>query len=189
MLKRHWIGIAVGVLSLALIASPALGAGPRVTASGTPRQGEWRGRTDQRSRLIFDVVETRRGRVVQPVDVEVLATCQETGDQIDVGFGGGQKVLQPDGSFRFRFSDPFFGSFTFSGILGKSDGSGTVSFSLAALIGLKKTQLCTSGDVGWSASAPGTTSTSTSPAHREPDYMVRFSQDRSGHLTWTVTKG
>jgi hypothetical protein len=186
MLGRRWLGVTMVVLALGMIAStPAMGAS--AAAKPGAQQGEWRGKSAQGLRLIFDVLLTRRGMVVQPVDIEAIATCGATGDQIEFGFGGGQLRLHDDGTFKMNFSDPFFGQFRFNGTLGDTTGSGTVEASLAALTKGLGTQLCTSGAVPWKASAPGQGAGAAEGGH--PDYMIHFGRDRSGHVTWSITKG
>jgi hypothetical protein len=186
MRRTRWAGLAVAAVALALIAStPALGAGTTVKPGA--QQGEWRGKTEQGTRVIFDVLQTRRGLVVQPQDVEVFATCDVSGDQLELGFGGGQLRLHQDGTFKIRFYDPFFGDLRFAGTLGDTEGTGTASFALAGLLRNGGLQLCASGDVSWKAHAP-TFGSSPAGAGR-PDYRIHVSQDRLGHLTWTVTQG
>jgi len=80
------------------------------SAAKPPHQGQWRGKSAQGTREIFNVLRTKKGLTIQPWDLEFVATCSTSGAQIGLGFGGGSQVLGKDGSFSFHLFDPFFGS-------------------------------------------------------------------------------
>jgi len=151
-----------------------------------PHQGQWRGKSSQGTREIFNVLRTRKGLTIQPWDLEFVATCSVTGDQIGIGFGGGEQVLGKDGSFSFHFFDPFFGSFDFQGQLGRTTGTGTGSIAMPALLKKGGAQDCTSGSVTWKASSPGGSSSSSAV---KVSYHIQITRSPSGQLSWTVTKG
>ena len=151
-----------------------------------PHQGQWRGKSSQGTREIFNVLRTRKGLTIQPWDLEFVATCSVTGDQIGIGFGGSEQVLGKDGSFSFHFFDPFFGSFDFQGQLGRTTGTGTGSIAMPALLKKGGAQDCTSGSVTWKASSPGGSSSSSAV---KVSYHIQITRSPSGQLSWMVTKG
>ena len=182
--RTRWLSAAVVVLLIAAVPAVALGQGGSHQASKTklPQQGEWRGKTQQGNRAIFDVVNSRDGYVVQFVDFEVDANCGRVG----VGFfiGGLRLNLQPDNSFHRRFFDPFFGSFEISGTLARTTGSGTSSMSVPLLNKNGTAKVCTSGDVGWKAAAPPAgKADGTATAHVA--YRVHITQSSTGRIVWS----
>jgi len=177
--------LVVGTPAVATAVSARSGA----VSANTPNQGEWRGRSEQGTRLIFDVLNTRRGLRMQPVFLEGIATCQGSGIQIDVVFGGGSKPIAKNGSFGFRFFDPFFGSFDMQGKLGPTTGTGTMRFDLPSLTRNLGLQLCTSGDISWRASAPPSAMAPAVTPRVSVAYHVHLTVSRTGQISWTVTKG
>src|SRR2546430_520385 len=100
--RNRWIAAALVVLLVAAVPAVALGQG-RTHASASPngtqppRQGEWRGGTSQGARLIFDVLNTRKGLMMQAVYVELDATCGD--DSIGFIVSGFQRPIKPSGNF------------------------------------------------------------------------------------------
>ena len=84
-----------------------------------------------------------------------------------------------------RFFDPLFGSFDFRGQLGRTTGTGTAEIALPALIKNDDAQACSSGPVSWKASSPGGASVSAPKVA----YHIQITESKSGHVTWTVSKG
>ena len=156
------------------------------TAAKPPHQGQWRGKSSQGTREIFNVLRTKKGLTIQPWDLEFVATCSTSGTQVGLAFGGGEQVLGKDGSFSFHFFDPFFGSFSFAGQLGRTSGTGTGEVALPALLKKGGSQDCTSGSVTWKASSPGGSASSSAV---KISYHIQITQSPSGQVSWTVTKG
>ncbi len=187
MRRTRWMGLLMATVVLGMLAStPALGAGSTGTATPSIQKGPWHGTSDQGLPVDFDVVRANGGLVVEPQDVEVLVTCEITGDQLQLGFGGGQLPIHRDGSFKMRDFDAFFGDLRWSGTLGDTTGTGSISYTVPGLLKDHTLQLCPSGVVPWQAQAGGPGSSRVT-AH--PDYFIHLWRDRSGHLTWSVTKG
>ena len=188
--KTRWLAAGIVVLLIAAVPAVALGQGrahPAKTQHGlhTPRQGEWRGGTSQGARLIFDVLNTRKGLMMQAVYVEIDATC---GDN-SIGFvvSGFKRTIKPNGNFQLHLYDPFFGAFDFHGKLftGRGGGFGNVTVPTLNMDG---TAVACSGDMAWKAQAPAGAQGSGSVAHHV-DYLVHVTQSRTGHVSWTVDKG
>ncbi|HXY71615.1 MAG TPA: hypothetical protein VEM41_03660 [Actinomycetota bacterium] len=195
MRTKRVVGAMVVVLMVAATPAAAFAVSARhqaraarhlSTSPKSPHQGQWRGRSSQGTREVFNVLRTRKGLTIQPWDLEFVATCSSSGAQVGLGFGGGSQVLGKDGSFSFHFFDPFFGSFDFQGQLGQTTGTGTGSISLPALVKKGGTELCSSGSVSWKASSPGA---SSSPSAVDVAYHIQLTQAPSGKVSWTVTKG
>jgi hypothetical protein len=74
-----------------------------------------------------------------------------------------------------------------SGKLGDTTGSGTISLIYAGLTNDDGLQLCPSGNVCWTAQAGAPVSPPVNSGH--PVYRIRLSMDRSAHAMWSVTKG
>jgi len=152
----------------------------------TPRQGEWRGGTSQGARVVFDVLNTRKGLMWQAMYVELDATC---GDNT-IGFvvSGFKRTIKPNGNFSLNLYDPFFGSFDFRGKLLTGRGGGFGSLSIPTLNQDGTAETCSSGTVAWKAQAPAAAQGSSGSA-RHLNYVVRVTQSKSGHVSWTVDKG
>jgi len=174
------VAMAVSARHHTVSARPATQAQP-------PHQGRWAGRSEQGLRQVFNVLRTNKGLTVQPWNIEVMATCSVTGDQIQLGFGGPAKPVAKDGSFRIRFYDPFFGTFDFEGQLGHTSGTGTAEAALPGLLKNGDSQSCSSGPVAWTATSPG--GASAPSATPKVAYHIQITQSKSGHVSWTVTKG
>lgn len=188
MRYRRWIGLGAATVALGLIAStPALGVGTATTTTPAVQKGPWHGTSDQSLPVDFDVVRVNGSKAVEPQDVAVLATCEITGDQLEFHFGGGDIPLHKDGSFKVRYFDPLGGDLRWSGKLGDTTGSGTISLIYAGLTNDDGLQLCPSGTVSWQAQAGGPASRPSNSLH--PAYRIHLSIDRSGHATWSETKG
>jgi hypothetical protein len=176
------------LLLVAAVPAVALGQGGsrHTSSSHLPRQGEWRGKTQQGLRMIFDVLNTRKGYMVQAVDVEVDAQCGNFG----IGFfvGGVERPLRADGTFRMKFYDPFFGSFEFEGSLDRTTGAGTASMAVALLNKDGTAKACSSGNVGWKAAAPPAGQADGAAAMHDA-YIVHITQASSGQITWSTTRG
>jgi len=183
--RTRWLSAAIILLLVAAVPAVALGqGGSRQTSSKTklPRQGEWRGKTQQGYRAVFDVVNTRDGYVVQMVDLEVDAQCGHVG--IGVGVAGLRLKLQADNSFRKRFFDPFFGAFEISGTLGRTSGAGSTSVTFPLLNKNGTAKACSSGDVGWKAAAPPA-GLVDGAATMHVAYRVHITQSPSGRIVWS----
>jgi hypothetical protein len=182
--RSRWLGAAVVLVLVAAVPAVALGqgGGRHTSEKSTPHQGEWRGKTKQGTRLVFDVLNTRKGYMVQAADVEIDAQCGNFG----VGFfvGGVERPLNPDGTFRMKFFDPFFGSFEFVGKLGATSGSGTASVAAPLMKKDGTAYACSSGDVGWKASAPPA-GQADGAATMHVAYRVRITQSASGQIVWS----
>jgi hypothetical protein len=188
--RSRWLAAAVVVLLIAAVPAVALGQGranPSKTQHGThtPRQGEWRGGTSQGARLIFDVLNTRKGLMMQAIYVEADATC---GDNT-IGFivSGFKRPIKPNGNFSLHLYDPFFGTFDFHGKLftGRGGGFGGVTVPTLNMDG---TAEACSGTMAWKAQPPVGSRTAAGQA-RHVDYLVHVTQSRTGHVSWTVDKG
>jgi hypothetical protein len=180
--------LVAGTPAVAMAVSARHQASVRHLSSPTqpPHQGEWRGKSSQGTREIFNVLRTKKGLTFQPVDLEFLATCPATGEQVGLGLGGFSKPIAKDGSFSLALFDPFFGSFNFQGQLGRTSATGTGSIALPALLKKGGAQDCTSGSISWTASSPGG---SSSAAAVKVAYHIQITQSPSGQISWTVTKG
>jgi hypothetical protein len=180
--RTRWLSAAVVVLVVAAVPAVALGQGGRHSSKGNPVQGEYRGKTQQGYRAVFDVVNTRKGYIVQIVEMEIDATCgNET-----VGFfiGGLPLPIQSDGTVHRKFFDPFFGSFEIQGKVLKDSASGTASIAVPILNKDGTAKACASGDVGWKGGAPpagGAAGTTTSHAA----YRVHVTQSSTGRIVWS----
>jgi hypothetical protein len=191
--KTRWLAAGVVVLLVAAVPAVALGQGRlhRSTVqhgSHTPRQGEWRGGTSQGARVIFDVLNTRKGLMWQGMYVELDATC---GDN-SIGFvvSGFKRPIKPNGNFQLNLYDPFFGSFDFHGKLFATHGGGFGTVTIPSLNKDGTTTACSSGTVAWKAQAPASSAQSgSSAATRHLNYLVHVTQSKSGHVSWTVDKG
>jgi hypothetical protein len=187
--RSRWLSAAVVLLLVAAVPAVALGqGGSRHASSKTkpPRQGEWRGKSIHGDRIIFDVLNTQKGMVVQAYDVEVFADCGDYA--IGFGVGGVRRKLGPDGTFRVHFYDPFFGSFNWKGTVKGSDAAGFISAAAPILNRDGSTQVCQSGDVAWKATAPPA-GQADAGATRHVAYTVHITQSPSGHVTWSTTRG
>jgi hypothetical protein len=192
--KRRWLGVCIALLLVAAVPAVAFGQGSTNVPAGAkasssqkpPRQGEWRGGTSQGNRLIFDVLNTRKGLMVQAMYVEADAQCGDFG----IGFiiSGFHRLVQSNGRFRIHLYDPFFGTFDFNGKLLRSRGGGLLGMSIPLLNKDGSAQVCSSGDIAWKAAPPpaGQAASGTSPRVK---YLVRVTQSKSGHVSWTVDKG
>jgi hypothetical protein len=188
--RSRWLAAAVVVLLVAAVPAVALGQGRARSSKPqhgihTPRQGEWRGGTSQGARLIFDVLNTRRGMMMQAVYVEIDATC---GDNT-IGFvvSGFKRPIKPNGNFHLRLYDPFFGSFDFHGKLFTARGGGFGEVTVPTL-NLDGTAEACSGTMAWKAQPPKGAQGSSAGA-RHVDYLVHVTQSRTGHVSWTVDRG
>jgi hypothetical protein len=189
--KSRWLAAAVVVLLFAAVPAVALGQGrahPAKVQHGhnTPRQGEWRGGTSQGARLIFDVLNTRKGLMWQGMYVELDATC---GDNT-IGFviSGFKRPIKPNGNFQLHLYDPFFGTFDFHGKLFAGRGGGFGALSIPTMNKDGSVSACQSDTVAWKAQAPASAQ-GTSATARHLSYVVRVTQSKSGHVSWTVDKG
>ena len=188
--RSRWLAAAVVVLLVAAVPAVALGQGSThasASPSGTrtPRQGEWRGGTSQGADLIFDVLNTRKGLMMQAIYVEIDATC---GDNT-IGFvvSGFKRPIDTNGHFRLRLYDPFFGSFEFKGKLLTGRGGGFGALAVPMLNQDGTAQAC-SGTMAWKAQPPIGSQATGRPA-RHVSYLVHVTQSRTGHVSWTVDKG
>ena len=189
--RSRWLAAAVVVLLVGAAPAVALGQGRTHTSESghgthTPRQGEWRGGTSQGPRVIFDVLNTRKGLMWQAVYVELDATC---GDN-SIGFvvSGFKRSIKPNGNFSLHLYDPFFGIFDFHGKLLTGRGGGFGYVKVPTMNADGSTQACDSGTVAWKAQAPVSGKAATG-ATRHVDYLVHVTQTTSGHVSWTVDKG
>ncbi len=188
--RSRWLAATVVVLLVAAVPAVALGQGRTHTSASqhgthTPRQGEWRGGTSQGARLIFDVLNTRRGLMMQAIDVEIDATC---GDN-SVGFfvSGFKRPIKPNGNFKLHLYDPFFGIFDFHGKLFAGRGGGFGALTIPTLNVDGTAEAC-SGTMAWKAQPPVGSQAGTRATHHV-DYLVHVTQTKSGHVSWTVDKG
>ena len=124
--------------------------------------------------------------MMQTIDVEMDATC---GDN-SIGFivSGFKRPIKPNGNFSLHLYDPFFGTFDFDGKLFTGRGGGFGSVSVPTLDRDGTAEACSSGPVAWKAQPPfgGGAAAGSS---RHVDYLVRVTQSKSGHVSWTVDKG
>ena len=183
--KSQWLSAAVIVLLVAAVPAVALGQGGSTRAASKtklPRQGEWRGKTQQGYRAIFDVVNTRDGYVVQIVDLEVDAQC----GQVGIGFfvGGLRLKLGADNSFHRKFFDPFFGSFELTGKVTRTTGSGTAAAAIPLMNRNGTATVCSTGSVGWKAAAPPARQ-ADGAATMHVAYQVRITQSPTGRIVWS----
>jgi hypothetical protein len=191
MNRTRWLSAAVAVLVVAAVPAAALGQGRTDSSAGPngshpPRQGEWRGGTSQGARLVFDVLNTRKGLMMQAIDVEADATCGDS----TIGFivSGFQRPIEDNGNFALRLYDPLFGSFDFHGKLFAGRGGGFMSVAVPTLNPDGTAQACSSGTVAWKAQPPVGARAAARTA-RHLDYLVRVTQSKSGHVSWTVDRG
>jgi hypothetical protein len=189
--RSRWLPATIVVLLVAAVPAVALGQGRSRTSAGqhgshTPRQGEWRGGTSQGDRLIFDVLNTRKGLMMQAVYVELDATCGDS----TIGFivSGFKRPIKPNGNFKLHLYDPFFGIFDFHGKLFTGHGGGFGSVRVPTMNQDGSLQACDSGTVAWKAQAP-VNAQAAAGATRRVDYLVHVTQSKSGHVSWTVDKG
>jgi hypothetical protein len=181
---RH--GHSTWTVTKGMVAStPSLGAAP--TAAPDVQKGPWHGKSKQGLPINFSVVKTDQGLAVDVEDIEVLATCEISGDQLQLGFSGGQLPLDEDHSFAIRDFDAYFGDFRWSGTLSDTTATGTISFTAGGLLDNDGLQLCPSGEVSWKAHAGAGSVSAASRVH--PNYRIHVSTDRNDRLTWTVTEG
>src|SRR5262245_25407593 len=188
--RSRWLAAAVVVLLVAAVPAVALGQGGAHSSKAqhgihTPRQGEWRGGTSQGARLIFDVLNTRKGLMMQAVYVEIDATCGD--DRIGFVVSGFKRSIKPNGNFQLHLYDPFFGAFDFHGKLFTARGGGFGSVTVPTLNEDGTAGAC-SGEMAWKAAPPAGRHASSAAAHRV-DYLVHVTQSRTGHVSWTVDKG
>ena len=100
--KSRWLAATVVVLLVAAVPAVALGQGRHAHVHEPARHPHAAaGRVARRHvagrRLIFDVLNTRKGLMMQAIDVEIDATC---GDN-SVGFfvSGFKRAIKPNGNF------------------------------------------------------------------------------------------
>src|SRR6266536_5868540 len=95
------------VAMAALLGLATGGAAAAAPSRSQVAQGVWTGRNSQGLKLKFDVLETKRGLVVQPTELDFILTCSATGTQIEAGFGfiGFDTRLHDDGTFSFHLYD------------------------------------------------------------------------------------
>jgi hypothetical protein len=173
--------VTKGVVASTPSFSAATSAAPDI------QKGPWHGKSKQGLPINFSIVKTDQGLAVDVQDIEVLATCEISGDQMQLGFSGGQLLLDKHHSFAVRDFDAYFGDFRWSGTVSDTTATGTISLTVGGLLNNDGLQLCPSGEVSWKAQAGGGSASAASKVR--PDYLIHVSTERNGHLTWTVTKG
>jgi hypothetical protein len=110
------------------------------------------------------------------LDFNAKLTCDDGSTMtfgVGYGFGGGGPIVR-DGAFSFDDFD-FMEALHLHGTIGPRRGSGDFRFTIAALTEDEQAQLCTTGDLTWSALRIN----ATSPAAAGPIPDVRI-RDRAG---------
>jgi hypothetical protein len=164
---------SIVVMALVAIAAVGMATTPAYAATIRVYRGEL---SDGRSiRLEFQRGGGGRLRLNE-LDFNARLTCDDGSimtSGIGYGFGGGGPIVT-DGVFSFDDFD-FMEALHFHGTIGPRRGSGDFRFTIAALTEDEQAQLCTTGDLTWSALRIN----ATSPAAAGPIPDVRI-RDRTG---------
>jgi hypothetical protein len=139
--------VLIGVLLVAAAAAPA---------HAISRFRKYKGETSAGLRVSFVVQKSDAGRFLKGFDIRTTMTCDdETTQDWVIGFGfASRQVPIVDRAFSFDDVDPFM-AIHLEGELGRLQGQGTVSIAVAALDASEQAQLCTSGDLTWTAEFVG----------------------------------
>jgi hypothetical protein len=177
------------IVLLAAVLGLAMGGAAFASPFGSQiDQGIWSGRTSQGLKIHFNVLQSNKGLVVQPTELDFNLVCSATGTEIGAGFFffGFNIRVDDGGNFGFHLYDELFGTVSFAGTLGDTTGTGT---SLVAIPGITKdlgAETCSSGNLTWHASAPGTGTASTTTAFA---YRITLTRDKTGHVTESIAQG
>jgi hypothetical protein len=135
---------AVAIIVGALILSTA------APAQAAPRHLRlYRGETSQGERIRFFVARTEAGRFIREMDYGVTFTCEDQTTQgwgIGWGLGNSLPIIDRIFSFDEAFTDQ---ATHIAGEIGKLQGTGTMTITIAALTVDEQAQLCTTGDLTW----------------------------------------
>jgi hypothetical protein len=125
-------------------------------AHAISRFREYKGETSAGRRITFVVQKSDAGRFLREFDIRTTMTCDDqTTQEWVIGFGfASRQVPIVDRAFAFDDVDPFM-AVHLAGELGRLQGQGTVSIAVAALDASEQAQLCTSGDLTWTAEFVG----------------------------------
>jgi len=144
MRKRSALGISLLVTLLVLAMATPVHAAARLRL--------YRGQTSQSQNIAFIVARTDAGRFMREIRFSSTLTCEDQTTQgwgIDFGVGR-RDVPITDGAFSF---DENLGDIAVhvAGELGALTGQGTASMVTASLTSDEQAQLCTTGDLTWTA--------------------------------------
>jgi hypothetical protein len=123
-------------------------------ASAATRVRVYRGETSQEHIIKFQVARTDAGRrYLRQVDARLAITCEDGTTQsfgAGWGFGGPYVRIAEGGAFSFEDVGSY-AAFRLGGRLGSQRGEGTFSYTFPALTEEEQAQLCTTGDLTWTA--------------------------------------
>ncbi|HJU58011.1 MAG TPA: hypothetical protein VJ774_04680 [Actinomycetota bacterium] len=139
---------AIAILASVLVLTTA------IPTSAATRIRVYRGETSQEHVIKFQVARTDAGRrYLREVDARLTITCEDGTTQsfgAGWGFGGPYVRIAEGGAFSFEDVGSY-GAFRLGGRLGSQRGEGTFSYTFPALTEDEQAQLCTTGDLTWTA--------------------------------------